>query len=369
MEELTCVLKTISNGKAPGLDNIPAEIWKTGEFNQELLDMCNAVYNQKGIDRWTQGCILPFPKKGVLGYTNNYHGITLTTISAKIYNLFLNRIRPKMESIHRNQNGFRQNRGTTGQILTVRRIIEGVKAKHLQSILLFIDFSKAFDSIHRGKMQQILIAYGIPQATVSAIMILYKNTKSMVRTPDGDTDFFDILAGVLQGDTLAPYLFVICLDYVLRTSADAHKKLGFTLSKARSKRYPEEKITDVDYADDLAIITDNVANAVKLLHEIEDAACSIGLYVNADKTKFINYNNNNDTIKTLTGKDIKNVNEFVYLGSNIASTEKDVDTRLGKAWGALNGLGKIWKSDLSLDIKCIFFRAIVESVLIYGATT
>ena len=80
MEELTCVLKTISNGKAPGLDDIPAEIWKTGEFNQELLDMCNAVYNQKGIDRWTQGCILPFPKKGDLGYTNNYRGITLTII-------------------------------------------------------------------------------------------------------------------------------------------------------------------------------------------------------------------------------------------------------------------------------------------------
>ena len=133
--------------------------------------MCNAVYNQKGIDRWTQGCILRFPNKGDLGYTKNYRGITLTTISAKIYNLLLlNRIRPKMEPIlRRNQNGFRHNNRTTGQILTVRRIIEGVKAKHLQSILLFIDFSKAFDSIHRGKMQQILIAYGIPQVTVSAI--------------------------------------------------------------------------------------------------------------------------------------------------------------------------------------------------------
>ena len=43
-------------------------------------------------------------------------------------------------------------------------------------------------------------------------MILYKNTKVKTRSPDGDTDNFDIVARVLQGDTLAPYIFIICLD-------------------------------------------------------------------------------------------------------------------------------------------------------------
>ena len=73
-------------------------------------------------------------------------------------------------------------------------------------------------------MEQILLAYGLPKETVAAIMMLYKDTKAMVRSPDGDTDFFDIAAGVLQGDTLTPYIFVICLDYVLRTSLDTIKK-------------------------------------------------------------------------------------------------------------------------------------------------
>ena len=58
---------------------------------------------------------------------------------------------------------FRTNRSTTGQILTVRRIIEGVNEKNLTDTLLFIDFSKDFDSIHRGKMAEILKAYGIPK--------------------------------------------------------------------------------------------------------------------------------------------------------------------------------------------------------------
>ena len=65
-------------------------------------------------------------------------------------------------------------------------------------------------------MEQILLAYGIPKETVAAIMILYRNTKVNVCSPDGDTDYFDIIAEVLQRDMLAPYLFIICLDYVPR---------------------------------------------------------------------------------------------------------------------------------------------------------
>ena len=62
-------------------------------------------------------------------------------------------------------------------------------------------------------------------------MILYRNTKVKVRSPDGDTEYFGIVAGVLQGDTLAPYLFIICLDYVLRTSIDKIRENGFELTK------------------------------------------------------------------------------------------------------------------------------------------
>ena len=141
-------------------------------------------------------------KSGDLGLAKNYRGITLTSIAAKIYNALLgNRIEPKIDNILRkNQNGFRRNRSTTSQILTIRRILEGVQAKNLQATLQFVVLTKAFDSIHRGKMEQILRAYGIPKETVAAITILYRNTKVKVRSPDGDTEYFDIVAGVLQGD-------------------------------------------------------------------------------------------------------------------------------------------------------------------------
>ena len=108
---------------------------------------------------------MPFPKKGDLSKTSNYRGITLTCIAAKIYNaLLLNRIQPEMEKIlRRNQNGVRKDRSTIGQILTVRRIIEGVKARQIPATVLFDDFSKAFHIVHGEKMEKILLAHVIPK--------------------------------------------------------------------------------------------------------------------------------------------------------------------------------------------------------------
>ena len=110
-------------------------------------------------------------------------------MAAKInYALLHNCIEPEIEKILRkNQNGFQRNQSTTSQILTICRIL-GVHAKNLEATIFFVDFSKAFVSIDRGKMEQILLAYGLPKETVTAIMMLYKNTKVKVRSPDEDTD-------------------------------------------------------------------------------------------------------------------------------------------------------------------------------------
>ena len=185
--------------------------------------------------------------------------------------MLLNIIRSAVGIILRKyQNVFRTNKSTSGHIITVRRIC--ANAKNLTATILFIDFSKVFDSIHRRKMAKILNAYGIPYEIISAIMIAYTNTKSIVRTDDGDTDFINISGGVLQGDTLAPFLFINCLDYVLKKALDHHNIIGFTLIERRSKRYPAIQIKNVDYADDLAIVTDNTNEAILLLHKIEKAA-------------------------------------------------------------------------------------------------
>ena len=84
-------------------------------------------------------------------------------------------------------------------------------------------------------MEQILLTYGLSKGTITAIMMLNKNMKVKVRSPDGDKDFFDVVAGVLHGDTLAPYLFIICLDYILQMSIDLLEDNSFALKDARSR--------------------------------------------------------------------------------------------------------------------------------------
>ena len=125
---------------------------------------------------------------------------------------------------------------------------------------------------------------------MNAIMILYHDTSSMVRSPDGDTDFFDNSAAVLQGDSLAPCIFIICLDYVLRKALDKNNELGFVLAKRKSKRDPAMKITDTDCAEDLAVLADVLKDTTFLLHSIERTTKMIGLYLNADKTEFNCFN-------------------------------------------------------------------------------
>ena len=104
--------------------------------------------------------------------------------------------------------------------------------------------------------------------------------------------------------------------------------------------------TDADYADDIAILANTPDQAETLLHSLERAAASIGLHVNAHKTEYMCYNQTGD-ISTLEGTPLKLVDKFTYLGSSVESTEKDIETRLTKAWTAINRLSTIWKSDLT----------------------
>ena len=163
--------------------------------------------------------------------------------------------------------------------------------------------------------------------TVAAIMMLYRNTKVKVCSLDGDADYLDIVAGILQGDTLAPYLFIICLDYALRTSIDKIKENSFKLTKERSRRYPAKTITDADYAD-IALLAN--AQAETLLHSLEQAAAGINLHVNAHKTEYMCLNQTGD-ISTLNGNTLKLVDKFIYQGSSVSSTETDISMRLAKA--------------------------------------
>ena len=107
---------------------------------------------------------------------------------------------------------------------------------------------------------------------------------------------------------------------------------------------------------------------VFIKRSLERAAAGIGLHVNAHKTEYMCYNQTGN-ITTLDGASLRLVDKFTYLGSSVSSTENDIDTRLTKAWTAIDRLSIIWKSDLTDEMKRSFFQAAVVSILLYGCTT
>ena len=118
----------------------------------------------------------------------------------------------------------------------------------------------------------------------------------------------------------------------------------------------------------MAILANAPAQAETLLHSLERATVGIGLHVNAHKTEYMCFNQTGD-ISTLGGSSLKLVDKFIYRGSSVSSTLKDIDTQLTKAWTAINRLLVIWMSDLTDKMKRSFFQAAVVSILLSGCTT
>ena len=372
-QELLTAIQSSKRSGAVGIDSIPLEIWESPQFLSYLLELCNIGLAQHiKPDQWSKSAIRPIPKKAN-ATLKEHRGISLNTIAAKLYNkMLLNRIQPHIDPILSwTQAGFRKSRSTLSNILALRRIIEGLKDKNLPLAIIFIDFSKAFDSIHRERMFKILEAYGIPSSIVNAIKLIYENSSAQVLTPDGETSFFDIVSGIFQGDTLAPFLFIVVLDYALKHAFQmSNSDNGIVIEPRRSRRHPEIRISDLSYADDIALLNSSLELAEKLLHSVEKSASLVGLYLNAPKTNILTSNiKNPHTVKSANGECLKQVNNFKYLGAYIPDCKHDFNTRKALAWSAANKLDRVWKSNLNRELKIRFFRACVESILLYNCET
>ena len=121
-----------------------------------------------------------------------------------------------------------------------------------------------------------------------------------------------------------------------------------------------------DYADDIALLLNTPAQTNSLLHSLERAASGIGLYVNADRTEYMCFNQKGD-ISTLNGGSLKLVDKFTDLRSRVSSTENDINTRLAKAWTAIS-YRSYGSQTWPMNENAIFFQSVVVLILLYGCT-
>ena len=222
-------------------------------------------------------------------------------------------------------------------------------------------------------MFAILRHYGIPDKIVQAIRVLYENSTSSVFVDGKLSKEFSITTGVLQGDVLAPTLFIIVMDYIMRlASKDNEGDFGLITHPRNGSRMPEKRINYLAFADDLAGLEGTLDRSQKQLDKLSSTSNKAGLEISDTKTVRMELNTTHRRQEqiNLNGKEIDLVDDFKYLGSMMASSQNDIKYHKSLAWTAFWKLKNLWRSTTtSLHLKLRFFKAACLTILLYGGET
>ncbi|KAL9976159.1 hypothetical protein ACROYT_G013418 [Oculina patagonica] len=181
-QELKQALKNMKNGKAAGMDSITAELLKADIETTAcvLEDLFRTVWETEEIpEDWNCGLIVKLPKKGNLTDCGNWRGITLLSVPAKVMGrVIITRLHDAVDRMLREeQAGFRRGRSTTEHIFVLRNVIEQSLEWNASLYTCFVDYEKAFDSVHRETLWRIMQSYGIPSKFIRMVKLFYSNTK------------------------------------------------------------------------------------------------------------------------------------------------------------------------------------------------
>ena len=203
----------------------------------------------------------------------------------------------------------------------------------------------------RETLWKLLKHYGIPEKIITLIQRTYEGMSCRVVHRGQLSDCFNVRTGVRQGCLLSPFMFLLVIDWIMRTTTEGKKNgIQWTLWT---------QLEDLDFADDLALLSHNHDQMQSKTTRLAATSERTGLKINRGKSKVMRINTTNENPITVGGEQLEEVDSFTYLGSVIdkeGGTDVDVRARIGKARAAFNMLGNIFNSN-------------VKSVLLYGSET
>ena len=226
------------------------------------------------------------------------------------------------EELRQEQSGFRQGCSTTDQIFILRNIIEQSHEWQASLVLNFIDFEKAFDSLHRNSLWDIMKLYGIPGKIIRIIQILYQECECAVLDGDQTSEWFQVKTGVKQGCVMSGFLFLLAIDWIMHeTTSQANTGIRWKFTS---------QLEDLDFADDIALVSTNHSQMQKKMDKLSKTAERVGLNISQSKTRVMKVNcKNTEPIKFQNGLNIQESNDFTYLGAIVSidgGADKDIES-------------------------------------------
>ena len=283
VEECLQSLQSFKENKSPGNDGLTVEFYKTfwGILGKLLVESLNCAFDYGELSNsQKQAIITLIEKKGKdRRQISNWRPISLINLDTKIGSKAIARRLQKVipDIVHYNQNAYVKGKSIFDAVRAIDDILEFTEREKIQSLMVAIDFKKAFDSINRNFMLETLSAFNFGPTFMRWIRTFYQNITSSVMNNGFSTGPFNIRRGVRQGDPLSPYLFIICLETLAITVRGNKNIQGILVGK--------EEIKLEMFADDVTAFLRNIRSLEVLLHTADLFNKCSGLEINFEKTE------------------------------------------------------------------------------------
>ena len=377
-EEIIGGIDRLKKGKAGGADEISPELLQTckGKLIEFLFKLFNKMFVTGYFPlKWALAIVVPLHKKGDVNDPDHYRGISLLSITSKIFTGILNRRlynwAEDNNKINIEQAGFRRSHSTIDHIFTLHSMISNCLYGRRRSkfYVCFVDFRKAFDTVKRDKLWEVLNRHGISDKMLEMLKAIYRKVTAVVRYGSELTGEIDCPLGVRQGCLLSPLLFTLLVSELAQGIARDGRH-GYQFNPGAIELFT------LLFADDIALTATTPAGLQTQIDLLRRGAERLGLVVNLDKTKVMVFRKGGflgRLEKWYYGEErIEVVNKYKYLGYTL-TTKLSVDIALaeyaGKAKGRIVSIFRALYRLGTIDLGVFFrlFDSQVKPILLYGA--
>ena len=391
MHELNLALRKIKSAKSPGPNGLVGETYKHAPYilRMYLLDHFNLCFSQAEVPAsWLFSEVVMIVKNYSKDARSlaNYRPISLTNVAYKIFaSMLQSRLASFLDSrIRPTQFGFRKNCSTTQPIHVLRRLLEIHERQPSPFHALFLDWSKAFDSVTFTAIHSAMTFIGVSPHVSSVIMALYKNPSFTVRDSQNISEVKTQTKGLRQGCPLSPYLFSMVLSHLFHDVESQYTALYGLIPGVIHTPSP---LWDMEYADDTVLLSKSSQHATRMLHLIQHYGAQRGLHINEEKCDHLRlnsdqriyYSSNTSSpscvCESCTGEGpmgppVPLSNEVNYLGVYLdtsGNSRKNTSYRISQAIHS-SKLLKPLLSHASLPPlwKLTVYRSIIMSILMYA---
>lgn len=350
-----------------------------------LHKLFNQVWEEKAIPKdWKEALIIPIHKKGSKAKCGNYRGISLLSVPSKVLSrIIYDRLYSAMDKMLKDtQCGFHSGRSMIDMIFTARQLVEKSIEQQSPLCVAFIDITKAFDSVDRNTLINILETMKCPPNLLEIIKSFHTDTKTIVQVENCKIPAFSVKTGVRQGCVMAPLLFIIYMQIIINNitnknigGIDLNFRNDSNMFNRRNlkatTKIKQLHLLDLMFADDCALFAETPELLQELTNAFVEEAKKLGLQVNESKTEVMFVNTPAADIYINNTK-LQTTQSFKYLGTHIQTNgrvDDDINQRINKASMAFQSLyQRLWKPhEITLRTKLMVYEAVVLSTLLYSA--